>query len=62
METLRSGKQNTQLQRQVLIPPPLTGDAIHLEKAVAFLNSAVARSKYKYQLRVLLIRIFRLLG
>ena len=42
-------------------PPP--APAVHyIELAITVLESAVQRSKYRYQLRLLLVRLYRLLG
>ncbi|KAL8278029.1 hypothetical protein RQP46_009661 [Phenoliferia psychrophenolica] len=37
-------------------------DRAHLEKAIAVLDFAAARSRYKYQIRILLVHLLRLLG
>ncbi|KAM0753776.1 actin cytoskeleton organization protein [Meredithblackwellia eburnea MCA 4105] len=40
----------------------LSGDRSFIEKAIAILDFASTRSKYKYQLRILLVNLTRLLG
>lgn len=42
--------------------PPNSDQRAYLVKAIAILEVAIARSKYKYQIRILLINLLQLLG